>query len=145
MTNQKFRRKVAQDNAKSPKALSRFAFFPAIDPFVRGDWMPRVDVSESKKEITVYAELPDINKDDIELAIQEGRYLLIKGEKQLTGQEEKEDFYLVERAFGSFERTIELPAEVDESDVEAAYRRGVLKIKMKKLSGDAKRVPIQGA
>jgi HSP20 family protein len=106
-------------------------FFPSFDPFNRSEWWPRVDVSEGRANITVEAEIPGMAKEDIDLSI-EDRYLHIRGQKSREKEENDEGYYRVERAYGYFNRTIELPAPVDEKSVEAKYKRGVLKIKMKK-------------
>ncbi|MGM0453580.1 MAG: Hsp20/alpha crystallin family protein [Thermodesulfobacteriota bacterium] len=143
MIDTKYGRNRHQSENTRQNGISRFAFFPVIDPFTRGEWLPRVDVSQDPTTITVFVELPDINKDDIHVTIHEGRYLAINGEKRLSAKDRNQDFYLAERAFGLFDRIIELPAEVDETSVEATYHRGVLKIAMHKISDDTKRIPIQ--
>ena len=143
MVDTKYEQNPIEPGNTRQKKGSRFAFFPVIDFFSRGEWLPRVDVSQDPTTITVFVELPDIDKDDINVAIHEGRYLSINGEKRLSAKDKNQDFYLAERAFGFFDRTIELPAEVDETSVEATYSRGVLKIGMQKISGDTKRIPIQ--
>jgi len=133
-----WKRKKNQPTSRSNlvNSFDRFfdePFLSAFYPFNRDEWWPRVDVSEGKNTITVEAEIPGMDKNDIELSIEEGRYLHIKGQKSREKKENAEDYYRVERAYGYFNRTLELPATVDESEVNAKYRRGVLKIKRKKL------------
>ncbi|HMA86035.1 MAG TPA: Hsp20/alpha crystallin family protein [Desulfosalsimonadaceae bacterium] len=133
-----WKRKKNQPTSRSNlvNSFDRFfdePFLSAFYPFNRDEWWPRVDVSEGKNTITVEAEIPGMDKNDIELSIEEGRYLHIKGQKSREKKENAEDYYRVERAYGYFNRTLELPAAVDESEVNAKYRRGVLKIKLKKL------------
>ena len=133
-----WKRKKNQPTSRSNlvNSFDRFfdePFLSAFYPFNRDEWWPRVDVSEGKNTITVEAEIPGMDKNDIELSIEEGRYLHIKGQKSREKKENAEDYYRVERAYGYFNRTLELPATVDESEVNAKYRRGVLKIKLKKL------------
>jgi len=133
-----WKRKKNQPTSRSNlvNSFDRFfdePFLSAFYPFNRNEWWPRVDVSEGKNTITVEAEIPGMDKNDIELSIEEGRYLHIKGQKSREKKENAEDYYRVERAYGYFNRTLELPAAVDESEVNAKYRRGVLKIKLKKL------------
>ena len=132
-----WKRKKNQPTSRSNlvNSFDRFfdePFLSAFYPFNRDEWWPRVDVSEGKNTITVEAEIPGMDKNDIELSIEEGRYLHIKGQKSREKKENAEDYYRVERAYGYFNRTLELPAAVDESEVNAKYRRGVLKIKLKK-------------
>jgi len=97
---------------------------------------PDVDVSESDKEYNVSIELPGLSKDEIEVSLDEGS-LIVSGEKREGREEEKGDYVRVERSYGSFRRRISLPAEVDESAVEATYKNGVLRIKLPK-SEDAR-------
>ena len=107
-------------------------FLSAFYPFNRSEWWPRVDVSEGRNTITVEAEIPGMEKKDIDLSIEEGRYLHIRGRKSQENKDTAKGYYRVERSYGYFNRTLELPAAVEESEVDAKYRRGVLKIKLKK-------------
>ncbi len=129
-------------------AFDRFfdePFLTPFDPFNQSRWWPQVDVSEGRKHITVEAEIPGMEKKDIDLSI-EGRYLHIKGEKSRNNEDTREGYYRAERAYGYFSRTIELPAEVDANSVDARYRRGVLKIKLKKSkSAGGKIINISGS
>jgi HSP20 family protein len=72
-----------------------------------------------------------VEQKDIEVSL-DGRLLTIKGEKKLKKEESDEHYHRVESHFGSYKRTIELPADVDESKVEARYKNGVLKITLQK-------------
>lgn len=94
-------------------------------------WSPRVNVTETDKEFTVSAELPGLEQKDVEVAIQNGA-LAIKGEKKEEKEEKDKNYHHVERSFGSFQRTIALPSEVDESKTEASFKNGVLTIKLPK-------------
>jgi len=134
-------------NSRTAGLFDRFfdePFLSSFDPFHRSEWWPRVDVSEGRKYITVEAEIPGMEKKDIDLSI-EDRYLRIKGEKSRENQEDRKGYYRVERSYGFFNRTVELPAAVDASSVDARYRRGVLKVKLKK-SGEngGKSIKISG-
>jgi len=94
-------------------------------------WHPSVDVSESGKDIIVKAEIPGVDSKDIDISLN-GRLLTIKGEKKHEKDESDEHYYRVESAFGYYQRTINLPAEVDSSNVDATYKNGILKLKLKK-------------
>ncbi|MBW1720532.1 MAG: Hsp20 family protein [Deltaproteobacteria bacterium] len=100
------------------------------------DW-PRVDVIEDDEEIRITAELPGVERDDLEVLLSEGR-IIIRGEK--GGQEEQKhrDYYQMERYYGAFSRSIPLPCEVDSEKVEATFRDGVLTILLPKRE-DARR------
>ncbi len=117
-------------------------FLPASYLFGKGKWGPKIDISEGRKDITVKAEIPGIEAKDFDISI-EGRLLTIKGEKKQEQREEEETYYRVERSYGYFNRTIELPAEVNPDNVDARYKRGILKIKLRKSKeNESKRIKI---
>lgn len=117
---------------------SNFGALPALGGGSRagGSFLPSVDLSETDAGITVSAELPGMEEGDIDVSLS-GDVLTIKGEKKEEQKEEREDFYRVERSYGSFTRAIPLPAEVDPSKVEATFKNGVLKVSMTKKEGSA--------
>jgi HSP20 family protein len=92
---------------------------------------PRIDVSETDREIRVKAELPGVDQSDIEVSINDD-LLTIRGEKRIERDEKQENFHVVERATGAFMRTIRLPFPVDPSAVEADYDNGVLTVTVPK-------------
>ena len=89
--------------------------------------MPSVDVSETKTELKVRAELPGMTHDDIELNLQDN-VLTLKGEKKQEKKEEKEDYHRTECCYGSFTRSFTLPACVDQDNVQATFKDGILEI-----------------
>jgi HSP20 family protein len=114
--------------------------FPlAGGPEVSGEWMPRVDVSETDEEVRVRAELPGLEPEDLDISLDQDR-LILKGEKKAEREKEEKGFHMVERSFGSFYRTIQLPVEVNPQRVEASFKNGVLKINMAKQEEAKKRV-----
>ena len=117
-------------------------FMPAVSVFGRGKWGPKLDVSEGRKNIIVKAEIPGIEAKDLDISI-DGRRLNIRGEKKQGETEEEETYYRVERSYGYFNRTIELPSEVDPNKVDASYKKGILKIKLRKTkSSKTKRIKV---
>ena len=98
-----------------------------------GFW-PQVDVSQTDKEIKVSAEIPGVEPKDIDVSVEDG-ILTIKGEKKYEREEKEKGQYRMERSYGSFERTIELPAEVDESKAKAEFKKGVLRLTLPKRPG----------
>ena len=100
--------------------------------FKEGEWFPRVDIKEGKKDVSVAAEIPGCDAKDIELSL-DGRILTIKGEKKQESEQKEENIHRVERCYGSFIRKVELPAEVDADKVDASYKDGVLKVALKKV------------
>ena len=117
-------------------------FLPSSYLFGEGKWDPTLDISEGRKDITVKAEIPGIEAKDFDISI-DGRLLTIKGEKKQEQKEEEETYYRVERSYGYFNRTIQLPTEVNPNKVDATYKRGILKIKLRKSKeNESKRIKI---
>lgn len=105
-----------------------------IEPLLTGrlgTFSPRVDVTESEKEIKIVAELPGIDEKDIDLSVTKDT-LTIKGEKKEEKEDNGKDYYRMERSYGSFCRTIPLPVEVETDKISAKYKKGILKIKIPK-------------
>ncbi len=110
--------------------------------FGKGKWDPIIDISEGRKDITVKAEIPGIETKDFDISI-DGRLLTIRGEKKQEHKQEEETYFRVERSYGNFNRTIQLPAEVNPEKVDATYKRGILKIKLRKSKEhESKRIKI---
>jgi len=108
---------------------------------------PVVDVAESDKEFEITAELPGMSEKDVELMLANGS-LVIKGEKKDEREEQKADYYLSERRYGSFVRAFELPLSVDASKIEASFAKGVLTIKLPKTAEAQKaetKIPVKAA
>ncbi len=111
--------------------------------FKDGEWAPSVDVVEGKGEITVKAEIPGCEAKDIDVKL-DGRTLTICGEKKQEKEEKDENFHRVERSYGSFCRMVELPREVNPEDIDATYKKGVLKLVLKKIrETEAKKIEIK--
>ena len=99
--------------------------------FEEREWVPAFDVSESDKELIIKAEIPGMDKKDINITVSDGM-LTIKGEKKHEKKEENEHYHRVERRYGAFSRTGRLPREVKAAKVDATYKDGVLSIKLPK-------------
>jgi HSP20 family protein len=95
--------------------------------------VPSIDVSESDREIEITAEMPGLERKDVEVSL-EDNILTIRGEKKIEEekQDEKKNRHLVERSYGVFYRMLELPPGIDPSTVQATMSKGVLKIKVPK-------------
>ena len=94
-------------------------------------WVPAIDISETPDKVIVKADLPGVSENDIQISIT-GNLLSIRGERKQEVKEEKENFFRVERVYGSFERVIELPAEVEPDNAKATFKNGVLTIEIPK-------------
>jgi HSP20 family protein len=97
--------------------------------FERGG--PALDVVDDDDEIRVTADLPGVDKDDFQIEVV-GDRLVLRGEKKAEREERKGDYYYSERSYGSFSRTIPLPAEVDPDKAEARFKNGELRIRLPK-------------
>jgi HSP20 family protein len=108
----------------------------------RGAWVPPVDIYDSgNHELVIKAELPDMSKDEIEIAV-ENSTLTLRGEKKMDQTIKDEQCHRIERVYGSFSRSFSLPPTVDTSKVSADYKNGVLTIKLP-LREEAKPKQIQ--
>ena len=94
-------------------------------------FVPAVDIVERDAAYEVTVELPGIDGKNIELKLANGA-LAIRGEKQQETEEKKEGYYLRERHFGAFERSIPLPEGVDTGNIEAGFKNGVLTVMLPK-------------
>ena len=95
------------------------------------EWLPALNLAETNNEIVLKAEVPGMDPKDIDISLSDGT-LTIKGEKKQEKEEKEEGYHLVERSYGSFTRTIELPREVQSDKINASYKNGVLKIVLPK-------------
>jgi HSP20 family protein len=93
--------------------------------------MPNLDLKDTGKSIVIEAELPGVDEKDVTLTVKDG-VLTLKGEKRHSKEEKGENHYLMERSYGSFVRSLQLPDSIDESKVEARYDKGVLTITAEK-------------
>ena len=91
------------------------------------EFAPAVDVKETPDQIVVKAEVPGMDAKDINISVT-GDVLTIKGEKKSEREEKEENYHLVERSYGSFSRSLAMPAAVDMEKIEAKYDKGVLTI-----------------
>jgi HSP20 family protein len=107
----------------------------------RGEWLPSLDVSETKNELVVKVEVPGMEGKDIDISLSDG-VLIIKGEKKQEKEEKEADYHLIERSYGSFVRSVRLPKEVQGDKINASYKDGVLRITLPK-SEEAKRKEIK--
>ena len=103
------------------------------------EWVPAVDVSETDDAVIVKVDLPGVKPEDMEISLSDN-VLVIKGEKKREETDKKENFYKMERFYGTFMRAIQLPCEVQDDKVEAHYKDGVLKIVLPKKPEEVKRV-----
>ena len=93
----------------------------------RGTWAPAVDIYEVDGALVLKAELPGMQREDIDVNI-ENNTLTIRGERKLDTEIKQDSFHRVERAYGSFVRSFSLPNTIDAAKVAAEYKNGVLSV-----------------
>jgi HSP20 family protein len=105
------------------------------------EWAPSVDLSENKESFIVQAELPGVDQKDVNVTIS-GSILTVKGEKKKEEEKKDEHHHSVERYYGSFQRSFQLPANVQTDKIEATFDKGVLKVTLPKTE-EAKKKEIE--
>jgi len=101
------------------------------DEVSKCDWRPIVDIYDSEKAIIINAELPGVTKDNITLDVKEN-ILTIKGERKSDEEVKKENYYRMERCYGTFERSFTLPSTADPAKITANFKDGILRITIPK-------------
>jgi HSP20 family protein len=105
--------------------------------------VPNIEMYDKKNEIVVKAELPGVDKDNIDLTITKDS-LTLKGEVKKEEEVKEEDYYACERSYGSFTRTVAMPVEVDSEKAKASFKNGVLEIVLpKKEEAKPKEIKIE--
>jgi HSP20 family protein len=103
---------------------------------------PAVDVYEDEHSITLKIEVPGIDEKDIDIRV-ENNLLTVHGERKFEKEEKEENYRRVERQYGSFTRSFNLPTTVDAENISADYDRGVLKVKLvKKAEAKPKQIKV---
>ena len=94
-------------------------------------WTPPVDITEDEKEYVIKAELPEVQKGDVKVTVENG-VLTIAGERKLEKEEKDRKYHRVERVYGSFVRSFRVPDDTDDAKVAADFRDGVLTVRLVK-------------
>jgi HSP20 family protein len=98
---------------------------------VAGTWNPSVDIYEKENELVLKAEVPGIDENDIELKIEDNT-LTLKGDRKFEKETKEENYYRIERSYGSFYRSFTLPRNIDQDKIKAACENGILKVTLPK-------------
>lgn len=108
-------------------------------------FIPSIDIRDENNQIKIEAELPGVSEKDVEVSLSRDA-VIIRGEKKYEAEEKERGYYRVERSYGSFERAISLPVDVDRDKVQAKFKNGVLSITLPKspeAMQQTKKIPIQ--
>jgi HSP20 family protein len=103
----------------------------ASELMTSGEWSPLVDIIEDDKEYLIKAELPEIEKTDIKVTL-ENSVLTLSGIRKAEKEEKGKRFHRIERSYGSFVRSFTLPDNADSEHVEAEFKNGVLHVRVQK-------------
>jgi HSP20 family protein len=94
-------------------------------------WMPPMDLVETADHFVLRADLPGLTEEDVKIEFEDGT-LTVSGERKAEHESKNEGYYRVERAFGSFSRSLTLPQGIDPEAVSASFDRGVLEVSIPK-------------
>lgn len=120
----------------------RPGFFPSVGE--AGLLKPRVDLSATDQEYLLTVEIPGVSEKDVSVDIS-GNTMTVKGEKRQEKEEKDKNYYRVERSYGSFQRVLSLPEDVNQEGIKARFKNGVLSITMPRASvpkGEVKQIEI---
>lgn len=96
------------------------------------DWTPRVNVEELEDRFEITAELPGMNKDEIDIEVQDD-VLTLRGERKYEKEEKEVNYHICERSYGTFQRAFTLPENVKADNIEAEYKDGILRLGLPKV------------
>lgn len=120
---------------------ARDFFSPAFTDF-GGDFSPKIDVKETDKNFLVTAELPGMKEEDVSITLRDNS-LILEGEKKNESKQEEKGYFRSEIEYGNFYRTIPFSSDVDDKNVDARYKDGILTVTLtKKNDGMDKTVKI---
>ena len=95
------------------------------------EWTPVVDISEDANEYLIKAELPEVKREDVKITVENG-VLALSGERRFEKEETGRKYHRVERAYGSYQRSFNLPEDADSDKVTADFKDGLLQIHLGK-------------
>ena len=119
--------------------------FPTLGNGMSNVTLPTMDVAETDKDIEITAELPGLEEKDVQINVADN-VLTIRGEKKAEKEQKDKNYRLVERSYGSFERSLELPDGVNVDAIKASIDKGVLKVVVPKpVPAQVKKVEVKSA
>ncbi len=107
--------------------------------------LPSVDITETGEDVTVSADLPGLDEKDIKVTL-DGDTLTLRGERKHEKEEKSKNYRRVECSYGTFVRSVTLPEGIDENNIKASFKKGVLNIRIGKIPGLAssrKHIPVE--
>ena len=135
--------RLIQGFGRTPLGFDR----PAWPSLAQTLLKPTVDIGSADKEYTVTVEVPGVSEDDVKIELA-GDTLTIQGEKKREKTAKDKDYHCVERSYGAFRRVLSLPEDVDQENIEASFKNGVLTVTMPRKAlpkSDVKRIDVKKA
>jgi HSP20 family protein len=110
------------------------------------EWAPAIDVVTEDGDLVIKAELPGVKQEDVDITLQDN-VLTVSGQRKAEQEEERGGYYVRERQYGSFSRSLTVPEGVDESKIHARYENGVLEVTVEGAAQvqEPKRIQIEGS
>ena len=110
------------------------------------EWAPAIDVATENGDLVIKAELPGVKQEDVDITLQDN-VLTVSGERKAEQEEERGGYYVRERRYGSFSRSLTVPEGVDESKIHARYENGILEVTVEGAAQvqEPKRIQIEGS
>lgn len=118
-----------------------------LTPWAEAVLSPLVDETEDERAYHIEVELPGMDQDDVDVSYADG-ILTISGEKKDEKEEKRKRYYRLERSFGAFRREVAIPVAVDDSNIKASFKKGVLNIelpKTKEAQAKPKKINVKSA
>lgn len=103
---------------------------------VEGTWLPAVELFEREGKLVLRAELPGLKREDITVEVTD-HTLTISGERKTEQEVKEQNYYRCERSYGAFQRSIALPTGVEQGQIEATFKDGILEVTLPKAKGPA--------
>jgi HSP20 family protein len=116
---------------------------PLLSETLRTSLLPRLNISETDNKYFIEAELPGVKQNDLELKL-DNNILVIKGKSEESKESKERNYFMRERYYGSFQRSLTLPNNINENDITANFKDGILNIEItKKLENSTKNIEIK--
>ena len=124
-------RGVGDIQTEMNRLFDNFVGRPAAAAAGERVWLPAVDVHETKDDLVLSFDIPGVSQKDVQLTIT-GDLMTVRGERRFEREATENTYHRVERVYGRFERSVQLPMTVQTDKVKANYRDGVLEVKLPK-------------
>jgi HSP20 family protein len=125
--------KDLDDFGKLVDEMFHFHGFPTLSGLNGPDFSPSLEFAEEKDKYVATLELPGLSQNDVDISLDEDEGILtIKGEKKQEKKSERDDYYVCERAYGSFRREIPLPKNIKGDQINASFDKGILTLDLPK-------------